>query len=108
MHGDSYDHRGGNWWSLLLAELGVAGFKLRLHDIDDSKFSEIRSRGGVDVEGESVAFAAVDRATTDLPSAVDGADVIIVVTGGNAQVVVARSLAPLVRDGQVILFRSAE
>jgi hypothetical protein len=39
----------------------------------------------VDVEGESVGFAAVDRATTDFPSAVDGADVIIVVTGGNAQ-----------------------
>ena len=50
-----------------------------------------------------VGFAAVDRATTDLPSAVDGADVIIVVTGGNSQAVVARSLAPLVRDGQVIL-----
>src|SRR5580700_1598482 len=87
----------------LLAELGIAGFKLRLHDLDDSKLSEIRARGGVDVEGESGGFAAVERATTDLPSAVDGADVIIVVTGGNAQAVVARSLAPLVRDGQVIL-----
>jgi threonine dehydrogenase-like Zn-dependent dehydrogenase len=37
----------------LIAELGVAGFKLRLHDIDDSKLSEIRARGGVDVEGEN-------------------------------------------------------
>jgi len=87
----------------LIAELGVAGFKLRLHDIDDSKLSEIRARGGVDVEGENGGFAAVERATTDLPSAVDGADVIIVVTGGNAQAVVGRSLAPLVRDGQVIV-----
>ena len=87
----------------LLAELGIAGFKLRLHDLDDSKLSEILARGGVDVESESGGFAAVDRATTDLPSAVDGADVIIVVTGGNGQAVVARSLAPLVRDGQVIL-----
>jgi ketopantoate reductase len=87
----------------LLAELGVAGFKLRLHDIDNSRLSEIRAHGGVDVEGERGGFVAVDRATTDLPSAVDGADVIIVVTGGNAQVAVARSLAPLVQDGQVIL-----
>jgi opine dehydrogenase len=39
----------------------------------------------VDVEGESGGFAAVDRVTTDLFSAVDGADVIIVVTGGNSQ-----------------------
>ena len=87
----------------LLAELGVAGFKLRLHDIDDSRLSEIRARGGVDVEGENDGFAAVERATSDLRSAVDGADVIIVVTGGNAQAVVARPLAPLVRNGQVIL-----
>jgi len=87
----------------LLAELGTAGFKLRLHDIDDSRLSEIRARGGVDVEGKSGGFAAVERATSDLGYAVDGADIIIVVTGGSAQAVVARSLAPLVRDGQVIL-----
>ena len=31
----------------LVAELGIAGFKLRLHDIDDSRLSEIRVRGGV-------------------------------------------------------------
>jgi ketopantoate reductase len=80
--------------------LGVAGFKLRLHDIGDSRLSAIRSRGGVDVEGERGGFAAIERATTDLRSAVDGADVIIVVTGGNSQAVVARSLAPLLRDGQ--------
>ncbi|MBV9374850.1 MAG: NAD/NADP octopine/nopaline dehydrogenase family protein [Alphaproteobacteria bacterium] len=87
----------------LVAELGTAGFKLRLHDIDDSKLSEIRAHGGVDVEGERVQFAALDCATTDLRAAIDGADVIIVVTGGNTQSTVARSVAPLVRDGQIIL-----
>jgi opine dehydrogenase len=87
----------------LAAELGIAGNKLRLHDIDDSKLLELRARGGVDVEGERGGFAAVERATADLGSAVGGADVIIVVTGGNTQAVVARSLAPLLIDGQVIL-----
>jgi opine dehydrogenase len=87
----------------LLAELGIAGFKLRLHDIDDSKLSEVRAHGGLDVEGEGVEFAAVDRVTTDLEGAIDGAGVIIVVTGGNTQATVARSLAPLLRNGQVIL-----
>jgi opine dehydrogenase len=87
----------------LVAELGIAGFKLRLHDIDDSRLSEIRARGGVDVDGERGGFAPVERATTDLDAAVDGADVIIMVTGGNAQATVARSLAPLLGNGQVIL-----
>jgi ketopantoate reductase len=79
----------------LVAELGVAGFKLRLHDIDDSKLSEIRTRGGVDVEGEGGGFAAVEFVTSDLRSAADDADVLIIVTGGNTQAMVARSLSPL-------------
>lgn len=87
----------------LAAELGIAGYKLRLHDVDDARLSDIRAFGGIDVEGERAGFAAVERATSDLLSAVDGADVVVVVTGGNAQVTVARSLARLLRDGQVIL-----
>ena len=43
----------------------------------------------MDVEGENGGFAAVERATNGLRSAIDGADVIIVVTGGNAQAAVA-------------------
>ena len=87
----------------LVAELGIAGHKLRLHDINDARLSDIRAFGGIDVEGERGGFAAVERATTDLRSAVDGADVVIVVTGGNAHSTVARSLAPMLRDGQLIL-----
>jgi opine dehydrogenase len=85
----------------LAAELGVLGCKLRLHDIDDSRLVAIRARGGIEVEGHG--FAAIERITTDAAAAVDGADVIVIVTGGNAQAAVARSLAPLLRDGQIIL-----
>ena len=87
----------------LAAQLGVAGFKLRLHDIDDTRLADIRAFGGLDVEGEQGGFAVVELATTDLRSAIDGAEVIIILTGGNAQPTVARSLAPLLRDGQIVL-----
>ena len=87
----------------LVAELGIAGHKLRLHDLDDARLADIRARGGLDVEGEPGGFAVVEHATADLPAAVDGADVVIIVTGGNAQATVARLLAPLLRDGQIIL-----
>jgi predicted ATPase len=50
----------------LAAELGVAGYKLRLHDIADARLSDIRAFGGIDVEGERGGFAAVERATSDL------------------------------------------
>ena len=87
----------------LIAELGLAGFKLRLHDIDEARLSELRARGGVDVEGPIPGFAAVERTTSDLRSALDGADVIVVVTGANNQAAVAQSAAPLLQTGQVIL-----
>jgi opine dehydrogenase len=87
----------------LAAELGRLGRKLRLHDLDDSRLGDIRAHGGIDVEGKDGGFAAIERVTTDLAVAVEGADVIVTVTGGNAQESVAHSLAPLLRDGQIIL-----
>jgi opine dehydrogenase len=85
----------------LAAELGMLGCKLRLHDIDDSRLVAIRARGGIEVE--SRGFAAIERTTADPAAAIEGADVIVIVTGGNAQADAARSLAPLLRDGQIIV-----
>ena len=87
----------------LVAELGLLDCRLRLHDLDDARLAALRARGGLEVVGEAGGFAALEQATTDLRSAVDGAGVIIIVTGGNAQETVARGLAPLLRDGQVLL-----
>jgi opine dehydrogenase len=87
----------------LAAELGRLGCKLRLHDLDDSRLADIRAHGGIDVEGKDGGFAAIERVTTDLAAAVEGTDIIVIVTGGNAQETVARSLAPLLHDGQIIL-----
>lgn len=85
----------------LAAELGTLGCRLRLHDIDDTRLVAVRARGGIEVEGHG--FAAIERVTTDPATAVDGADIVVLVTGGNAQPSAAHSLAPLLRDGQIIL-----
>ena len=87
----------------LVANLGLAGYRLRLNDIDDAKLTAIRARGGIDVEGTPGGFAPLELATTDLGATVTGADLIIVVSGGNTQPTVARALAPLLVDGQAIL-----
>lgn len=87
----------------LVANLGAAGYRIRLHDRDDGRLVAIRERGGVDIENGSRPFAAVELASTDLAASMDGADLIAVCTGGNHQAALARSLAPLLRDGQTIL-----
>jgi len=85
----------------LAADLGLRGCRLRLHDRDETRLTEIHARGGIDVEPGG--FAAIALRTPKLAPAVDGADIIVVCTGGNHQETVARSLAPSLRDGQIIL-----
>lgn len=88
----------------LAAQLGKLGAKTRLTDRDDSRLTDIRARGGLEVEVDgTTTFSAVERVTTDLAAAVDGADAIAVCTGGTFQEGVARGLAPLLVDGQTIL-----
>jgi ketopantoate reductase len=70
----------------LLADIGLSGHKVRLHDVNDAPLAAIRARGGIEVEkptGEE--SAPLELATTDLTRAVDSADIIIVCTGGNHQ-----------------------
>jgi opine dehydrogenase len=88
----------------LAAQLGKQGARVRLSDLDDSRLADIRARGGLDVEADGkTSFSAVERVTTDLAQVVGGADVVTVCTGGTYQESVARSLAPLLRDSQIIL-----
>ncbi len=85
------------------ANEGLRGYRLRLHDRDEARIERLRDRGGLDVEGLAKGFAPIELVTPHLAPAVDGADVIDVVTGSLFGADVARSLAPLLRDGQSIL-----
>jgi opine dehydrogenase len=57
----------------------------------------------VDVENGQGGFAPIELATTDLRAAVDGADLVIVVSGGHTHRAGGRALSPLLSDGQRIL-----
>ena len=59
----------------LVANLGLAGYRLRLHDRDERRIAAIQARGGLDVEGLGQGFARLDLVTPKLAPAVDGADV---------------------------------
>ena len=87
----------------LVANLGLQGYRLRLHDVDDARIAKVRERGGLDVEGLVQGFAPLELVTPRLAPAVEGADVIIVVTGSHFHADVARGLAAVLRDGQTIL-----
>jgi len=87
----------------LVAAMGLSGYRMRLHDLNDARLVEIRKHGGIDVEGLYTGFARAELVTPLLAPAVDGADIIIVCTGSTHHAEVTRLLAPLLLDGQTIL-----
>jgi len=87
----------------LVANLGLGGYRLRLHDRDPARIAKIRERGGLDVEGIVQGFAPLELVSAELAPSLDGVDVIIVVTGSHFHVSAARDLAPVLKDGQTIL-----
>src|SRR5258706_1059376 len=87
----------------LVANLGLLGYRLRLHDRDEVRIAKVRERGGLDVEGLAKGFAPLELVTPQLAPAVDGPDIIVVVTGSHFYAAVARTLAGRLRDRQSIL-----
>ena len=83
--------------------LGPNRAKLRMHDRDEARLTELRAKGGIQRDGEGGGFVELEKVTANLAEAVEGADIIVVCTGGVPQEGLARDLAPLLRDGQLIL-----
>ena len=93
----------GNGGFNLVAHLGAAGHRMRLHDIDEARLVALRAAGGIDTSGMGTGFARLEHATTDLATAIKDADVVVVCTGGHRQAAAAKAMAPLLADGQTVL-----
>src|SRR5207249_4002676 len=50
----------------LVANLGLLGYRLRLHDRDEGRIARVRERGGLDVEGLATGFAPLELVTPSL------------------------------------------
>jgi len=87
----------------ITATLGLQGFRIRIHDIDPAKIDPIRASGGLRLTKHEKDFVPVEVASTNLADVVGDAPLILVSTYGNDHEAVAKSLAPLLHDGQTIL-----
>lgn len=89
------------------AVLGRKGIKVRLYDISESRIDLLSRTGGLYVIEESGdEFVPISLATTDLAEALEGTDLIQVMTSAAGQRGVARALAPHLRDGHRVLICS--
>jgi opine dehydrogenase len=70
---------GGNGGQSLSAHLALLGFPVRLYDIFEDTIESIRKRGGIEVSGAVTGFGKIELATTDIATAINGADIIMIV-----------------------------
>lgn len=84
---------------------GLLGHEVVVHDVREEAVGPVGERGGIEVRGKEEGFAPVALATTDVARAVDGADLVVIVTQGPDQRAAAEAMAPHLRAGQVVLVK---
>ncbi len=96
----------GNGGTAIAGDLTLAGHECRLFEFEEwaGNVTAVNEKGGIKVTGVAhTGFAKVALATTDLSAAMDGAELIMVATQALTHTRVAHAIAPLVRDGQVVI-----
>ena len=93
----------GNGGQTMAGHLALKGLDVSLYDIDEVKIDALRQLGGIKLEGRLEGYAKIGCITTDIKEAVEGAEIIMVTTVANAHRAVAKSLASLLVDGQIIV-----
>ncbi len=94
----------GNGGSAAAADLTLRGFEVRLFSRSDRTLLPIMKRGGITlVEGGAERFAGIYFASPLIIPVVNGADLIVVAAPALAHEYLAKSVAPHLRDGQIIL-----
>ena len=93
----------GNGGQSFAGYLALQGYETSLYDIDVQKMDILKQKGGIELTGRIEGFGKIDCITTDIAEAVKGATIVMVTTVANAHRAVAKSMAPYVEEGQVII-----
>ena len=95
----------GNGGKAMAADLKLCGYDVRLYDRYASAVADVQERGGIYLHSSSHSgFAAIAVATAELPEAIDGAEVIVIVAPAFAHEYLTDTLVPGLTNGQTVLF----
>ena len=93
----------GNGGLAMAGHLGILGHPVTLYNRTVERLAAVRWHGGIAVDGAVSGFGPVARASADMGEAMDGADVVMVVTPATAHRGLAALMAPHLRDGQLVV-----
>ncbi|MBA7545391.1 Opine dehydrogenase [subsurface metagenome] len=93
----------GNGGLAIASHLALKEHKVNLYSIFQEELESIISKGGIELEGVEEGFALLDKVTNDIKLALEGAELIMIVTPANAHAKIARDCAPHLKDNQVVI-----
>lgn len=93
----------GNGGQSIAGYLAIKGHDVSLYDIDRNKVDALKQLGFIQLKGCIEGIGEVNCFTTDIEEAVKDAEIVMVTTVANAHRAVAKSIAPYVTDGMVII-----
>ena len=93
----------GHGGKALTAHLAIKGFSVNLYNRTLSRIKPIIQLRGIELEGEIKGFGRLDIVTDDIKSAIEGADMIMVVVPANRHRPIAGKCAPYLKDGQIVV-----
>lgn len=95
----------GHGGKAMAAELAARGFSVRLYNRTYENIETIADRAGIELsfwDGQ-MAFGPLQVVTSDIATALDGAELIMVVVPASAHYDIALSCAPHLQDGQIVV-----
>ena len=93
----------GNGGQTMAGHLSMLGHDISLYDIDEKRIAQLKSIGGIKLEGRIQGFGKVGCITTNIKDAVEEASIIMVTTVANAHAAVATAIAPHLKEGQIVI-----
>lgn len=93
----------GNGGQAMAAYLALKGNKVNLYNRHHLRIEPVKKEGGIYLSGVESGFGKLNLVTTDIVRAIDGVEIIMVVTPAVAHKYLAAQLAPHLKDNQKIV-----
>lgn len=87
----------------MAGHLACKGYHVNLYTRNKERIDGVLARGGITVEGAVEGFGRLQVATNNIKDAIEGVDVIMVVVPASGHKFMAESMAPYLKDGQIIV-----
>jgi opine dehydrogenase len=96
----------GHGGKAMAAHLALMGFRATLYNRTYDHIEVIKKRGGIELESDEPGahgFGKLEMVTSDLSEALKAAEMIMVVVPSSAHADIAKTIAPHLHDGQIII-----